>query len=617
MFRGAALGCMRLSSPEVDGAHAVAVIHAALDGGVRMLDTADVYAPSHDQVGHNEALVAHALQTWPGPSQHVEVVTKGGLVRSQRGWRPNATAVHLKRSAAASRERLGGGPLSLYLLHAPDPTTRLATSVRALAALKAGGEVKRVGLCNITATALEQAQAHVNVDAVQVAFSVFDDAAIRSGLLASCLQQGIPLLAHTPLGGVRGAARCARESVLVEIAEVLRTSPQHVALAYLWDVAANMVPLVGCTSVQHARELGSLRPLAFTAEQRTRLDQRFPTHASLRNVAAGHGATARPTRGSVVLIMGMPGAGKTRLAQALVEQGHLRLNRDEIGGRLAALIPLLDKAVAGGNTQIVMDNTYPARASRQRVVEVCNRHGVAAHCIWLTASLAEAQLNAALRQLERYGRLLDQAALATLQPPDPQAFLPGAQFAFQKLLEPPSENEGFQSVVEQPFVRVWPPDHTQRAVFVELDGIVRLSREGHRTPLKADDVEVPQLWRRALAAWHREGGHVVATSWLPELSTGQLSTKAAQAVEQRTRELLGIPLTMLHCPHPPGPPVCWCRKPLPGLAAVAITRLRLDPAVCQWVASAAADRTLAQRLGIPFVAPHVFVGPFVTSEAQG
>ena len=70
---------MRLSSVSFEDAEAV--IHAALDAGVRLLDTADVYAPSAAEIGHNEAWVGRALRSWEGPSETVVVATKGGLVR--------------------------------------------------------------------------------------------------------------------------------------------------------------------------------------------------------------------------------------------------------------------------------------------------------------------------------------------------------------------------------------------------------------------------------------------------------------------------------------------------------------------------------------------------------
>src|SRR5688572_19028301 len=73
------LGCMRLS--DVDDKRAIAALHAALDAGVTLLDTADAYGPASDPIGHNERLVARALAAWGGDRARVRVATKGGLTR--------------------------------------------------------------------------------------------------------------------------------------------------------------------------------------------------------------------------------------------------------------------------------------------------------------------------------------------------------------------------------------------------------------------------------------------------------------------------------------------------------------------------------------------------------
>src|SRR5688572_16320184 len=125
------LGCMRLESADV--------IRAALDAGVRLLDTAHAYGPS-------EALVAHALAAWPG--ERPLVVTKGGLRRDGELWKNDARAGTLRGQAEQSARVLGR--IDVYLLHAPDPAVALSTSVRALAKLKEDGVVQSIGLSNVS-----------------------------------------------------------------------------------------------------------------------------------------------------------------------------------------------------------------------------------------------------------------------------------------------------------------------------------------------------------------------------------------------------------------------------------------------------------------------------------
>src|SRR5438046_745324 len=135
---------MRLSTePERDDARSAAVLAAALDAGVTLLDTADAYAHDERDAGHNERLVAAAIAAQMAPGKHhVRVVTKGGLIRPDGAWRPDGRAKHLAEAARASRDRLGA--IDMYLLHAIDPKTPLATSVRALAKLRDAGIVRAI-----------------------------------------------------------------------------------------------------------------------------------------------------------------------------------------------------------------------------------------------------------------------------------------------------------------------------------------------------------------------------------------------------------------------------------------------------------------------------------------
>lgn len=103
----------------------------------------------------------------------------------------------------------------------------------------------------------------------------------------------------------------------------------------------------------------------------------------------------------VALVMGLPGAGKTTFAEGLVAEGYERLNRDEAGGTLRELLPALDRALAAGATQIVLDNTYVSRKSRAEGVRAAAERGVPVRCIWLSTTVEDSQVNAAWRLISR------------------------------------------------------------------------------------------------------------------------------------------------------------------------------------------------------------------------
>jgi aryl-alcohol dehydrogenase-like predicted oxidoreductase len=120
--RPPAIGCMRLSTePDRDEARALATLHAALDAGVTLLDTADAYGWDSRDIGHNERLVARGLATWTGDASRVRIATKGGLTRPEGRWVADGRARHLMSACRASRLALGVERIHFYQLHAPDP----------------------------------------------------------------------------------------------------------------------------------------------------------------------------------------------------------------------------------------------------------------------------------------------------------------------------------------------------------------------------------------------------------------------------------------------------------------------------------------------------------------
>ena len=159
---------MRLSTAaDRDDARSIDVIHAALDAGATLLDTSDAYCLNDSDIGHNERLIARALASWSGDRSSVQVATKGGMTRPKGAWVADGKAKHLRAACERSLRALGVDAIDLYQLHVVDPKTPFETTVRALAALKAEGKVKRVGLCNVTVSQIKSAREIVDVDSVQ------------------------------------------------------------------------------------------------------------------------------------------------------------------------------------------------------------------------------------------------------------------------------------------------------------------------------------------------------------------------------------------------------------------------------------------------------------------
>jgi aryl-alcohol dehydrogenase-like predicted oxidoreductase len=237
---------MPLSVPgRPDEAQAIRTIHAALDAGVNLLDTADAYSDGEDDVGAGERLIARALRDVPAAERPL-VATKGGHTRPGGRWELDGRPEYLRAACEASLRALETDRIDLYQLHRPDPGTPFAESVGALAELQAEGKIRYVGLSNVTVAQLEEAEAIVAVAAVQNELSLEYVEPFRNGEVAACAERGIPLLAWSPLGGATGATEAgSRAPAVGRIASERGVSPQRTALAWLLSLSPTVLAIPG------------------------------------------------------------------------------------------------------------------------------------------------------------------------------------------------------------------------------------------------------------------------------------------------------------------------------------------------------------------------------------
>ena len=594
---------MRLSTaPDRDDDRSLIVIRTALDSGATLLDTADSYCHDDSESGHNERLIARALRDWPGDRSKVVVATKGGLRRPGGKWVADGKAKALRTACEASRRALDVGTIDLYQLHVVDPKTPLETSVRALAALQNEGKIRDIGLCNVTVGQIETARAIAEITSVQVSLSVLDDESLRNGVAEYCREHGIRLVAYRPLGGER-VSRLARDPVLADIARKHGATAEEIALAWLMDLAPNVTPIPGATRELTARAIRRVLGVRLTDADRSQLDDRFA--GRLLRVPRSMRRPPPGATGDVVLVMGMPGAGKSTVARELEASGYGRLNRDERGGSLSALTAELDAGLRDGQKRWVLDNTYPSRKSRNEVIEIAWQHGVPVRCVWMTTGIADAQINAITRMIDVHGSLPMPDEIRARSKDDARYFAPEAQFRYERTVEPPVADEGFTSVEQRPFSRQASAGDSVRAVLLDYDDLVEV-------PSPRDKASEPVLAsiradrRATLEKYVRDGWLLFAHAWRPGVATGALSLDDVRAELARVREQLGLPIEIACCPHDAGPPVCWCRKPIPGSIVEFALRHHVALSQSMLVGNAAADRTLAQRLGIPHAQTDAF-----------
>ena len=280
---------------------------------------------------------------------------------------PDGRAKAILGDCDASLAALDGLTIDLYLVHAPDPRRPWRTSLRALTRLVDEGIVKRVGVSNVNRGQLDEALELAPISAVEVALSVFDDRALRGGVVERCAESGVAVIAHSPLGGPRRAKGLGRQQALADIAGARGATAAEVALAWLLDLSPAVIPIPGARRPDAARSAASAANLRLDDDERTALALAF---GRLRRARIER---SRPLEeAEVVLVMGIPGAGKSRVAEEWVARGYVRLNRDERGGSLRELADALEKELASGARRVVLDNTYLTRASRSFVVEIAS-----------------------------------------------------------------------------------------------------------------------------------------------------------------------------------------------------------------------------------------------------
>ncbi len=268
------LGGMPLSvEGRPDEAQAVRTVHAALDAGVTLLDTADAYCLGPDEVGHNERLLASALASWSGDRDAVLIATKGGHTRPPDGsWALDGSREHLRSACEASLRALGVEAIGLYQFHRPDPQVPWAESVGAVEELRQEGKVQLVGVSNADPAQIREAASITQLAAVQNELSP----RFRSSEpeVELCAELGVAFLPWSPLGGIGKAGDLgSSHAAFAEVAAERGVSPQQVCLAWLLAKAPVVIPIPGARRVESIVDSVAAAELQLTGEELARLDQ--------------------------------------------------------------------------------------------------------------------------------------------------------------------------------------------------------------------------------------------------------------------------------------------------------------------------------------------------------
>ena len=290
------LGAMPLSDTAMlaERPRAVATVHAALDSGMTLVDTADIYAPDGEHFGHNEVLVGEAVRSWTGSAadrESIVVATKGGITRAPGPdgadvWGRAGSPEALGAAARASARRLGVDVIDLYYLHRLDPAVPFDDQVGGLAAVRADGVAANIGLSNVTLAQLDRALELVGgperggIVAVQNEYS--PRYRVDGDVLARCIERGIAFLPWSPLGGANEAAGLgSRYAAFAEVARAHDVAAQQVALAWLLSLGPQVIPIPGSTRPATARSSAAAASIQLGADELARLSATVPEDASV------------------------------------------------------------------------------------------------------------------------------------------------------------------------------------------------------------------------------------------------------------------------------------------------------------------------------------------------
>ena len=275
------LGCMPLSNIKMvdHREQAIATIHHAIDSGITLLDTANVYSPTWDTFGHNETLVAEAVRTYSGKADILKVIiaTKGGIIKpAENVVERDGTREGLLKACEASLKRLNTSSIELYQFHRHDPSVTYTEQMLSLKALKDAGMVKRIGLSNAQGPELDIALEILGGPNDGGVVSIQNEYSPRyrgeQDVLDKCMKLGIAFLPWSPLGGAAQAGEVgSRYSDFAAVATEVGATAQEVVLAWLLALTPVMIPIPGATKPATVDSIVRSSALKLTSAQVDRL----------------------------------------------------------------------------------------------------------------------------------------------------------------------------------------------------------------------------------------------------------------------------------------------------------------------------------------------------------
>ncbi len=258
-----------------DVAHATSLVKAALDAGITLFDTADIYGPDNGEpFGASEALLGQVFAADSGLRAQMVLATKGGI---RMGVPYDSSSAYIEQAVDASLKRLGVDHVDLWQIHRPDLLAHPAEVAEALDRIVASGRARAVGVSNFTPAQVAALSSYLEspLASIQPEFSALASKPLFDGTMDQAMQMGLAVLAWSPLGqGRLGTVSAdaapnvrAASAVLERIAKEQGVSATAVAYAFVGAHPARPIPIVGTQTPARILEAKDALKVRFSREQ--------------------------------------------------------------------------------------------------------------------------------------------------------------------------------------------------------------------------------------------------------------------------------------------------------------------------------------------------------------
>ena len=300
----------------------------------------------------------------------------------------------------------------------------------------------------------------------------------------------------------------------------------------------------------------------------------------------------------VTLVVGPPASGKSTLTKNLIANGFTNLNRDTEGGKIVDLLPKME-ALLQDNKSVVLDNLFPTIEVRKPFIEMAKKYGANITGSVMKTTIEEATFNFVQRAIKLLGAFPEPELIKKSK--HPNVFPPTVMFKYKKDFQKPTVEEGFDKVIEVPFVRQVEPGYDNKAVIVDYDGTLRECINGNdKYPVSKEQIEMKSGRKQVLQSYKDKGYLLLGVSNQSGIAKGELTADKAKELFDYTNQQLGLDIEYRFCPHQSAPISCYCRKPQVGIFVEFMLKHKLSRKDCIFVGDMTTDKTFATRCGIQY-----------------